>query len=121
MRMLSVTIMALAATVGLTALAQESRLTAKEIQETWAGKTMVGTTASGASATMTLGSDGTAQLAAGNTKDSGTWRLSEQGYCTTWKNIRAGQERCFTVRRTGTTMDVLNPDGTLSGQFNEIK
>lgn len=103
------------------AYAQEQPVTPKEIQDTWVSKTLVGTTAGGAPATVRLQPDGTAWLTAGSTNDTGTWRLSEEGYCTTWKNVRAGQERCFTVRRAGTRMSVFNPDGSLSGQFTEIR
>jgi hypothetical protein len=94
------------------AVGQGSSITPKEIQETWVGKTLVGTTANGAGATMCLGADGAAQVAAGGTRDTGTWRLSEEGYCTTWKKIRVGEERCFTVRRSGSNMEVLNSDGS---------
>ena len=103
------------------ALAQDGPVAAKEVQDTWVGKELTGTTASGARATMRLESDGKASVSAGNTSDTGTWRVSESGYCTTWKTIRAGQERCFTVVRAGTTLKVMNPDGSLSGQFNAIK
>ena len=103
------------------AFAQEQPVMPKEIQDTWVGRTLVGVTANGAPATVRLQPDGTASVAAGSTNDTGTWRLSEQGYCTTWKNIRAGQERCFTVRRVGAGMTVSNPDGSLSGQFTEIR
>ena len=121
MRYFTFAIPALLATVLIPAQAQEQPVTPKEIQDTWVGRTMVGTTASGAPATVRLQADGAASLAAGSTNDTGTWRLSEQGYCTTWNRIRAGQERCFTVRRIGATMSVFNPDGSLSGQFTEIK
>lgn len=103
------------------AYAQEQPVTPKEIQDDWVSKTLTGTTANGAPATLKLQPDGTASVAAGPTNDTGTWRLSEQGYCTTWKKIRAGQERCFTVRRVGTKMTVFNPDGSVSGQFTEVK
>jgi hypothetical protein len=103
------------------AYAQELPVVPKEIQDTWVGKTLVGRTANGAPATLKLEPDGTASVAAGSTNDTGTWRLSEQGYCTTWRVIRAGQERCFTVRRAGARMAVFNPDGSLSGQFTEIR
>ena len=103
------------------AYAQEQAITPKEIQDTWVSKTLVGKTAGGATATLRLQPDGTASLSAGSTNDTGSWRLSEDGYCTTWKNIRSGQERCFTVRRMGTTMKVFNPDGSLSGEFTEIR
>ena len=47
--------------------------------------------------------------------------IVENGYCTTWKKIRAGQERCFTARRNGTNITMLNPDGSVSGTFTDIK
>lgn len=79
--------------------AQDGPVSPKEIQETWVGAELTGTTASGASASLKLGRDGTAAVSAGNTRDAGTWRASETGYCTTWNTIRAGQERCFTLVR----------------------
>lgn len=102
-------------------LAQDGPVSAKEIQETWVGKELTGTIASGAKVTMRLEPDGMASVSAGNTSDTGTWRLSDSGYCTTWKTIRAGQERCFTVVRAGEAFKVMNPDGSLSGHFNAIK
>jgi hypothetical protein len=101
--------------------AQEQAVTPKEIRDGWVGKILVGTTASGAAVSLNLQADGTASVSAGSTNDAGTWRLSEQGYCTTWKNIRKGEERCFTVRRSGTKLTVFNPDGSVSGQFTDIK
>jgi len=95
--------------------AQEQTVTAKEIQDTWVGKTLVGTTANGAPATLKLRTDGGASVSAGATNDTGIWRLSDQGYCTTWRNIRSGQERCFIVRRADTKMTVFNPDGSVRG------
>jgi hypothetical protein len=103
------------------ASAQEQSVTPTEIQETWVGKTPVGTTASGTPATIKLLSDGSASVSAGSTGDTGTWRVSNQGYCTTWRTIRAGQERCFTVKRSGTKMTVLNSDGSVSGYFTDIR
>jgi len=101
--------------------AQDQFVTGKEIQDTWVGKALVGTTANGAAVTMRLAADGSASLSVGSTSDSGTWRATEQGYCTTWKNIRSGQERCFTVKRAGTKATVFNPDGSVSGQFSDIR
>src|SRR5450432_202042 len=121
MKCFTFAIAALFCVIFVPAYAEEQLVTPKEIQDTWVTKTLVGTTASGAPATLKLQPDGTASVAAGPTNDIGTWHLSEQGYCTTWKNIRAGQERCFTVRRVGTKMSVFNPDGSVSGQFTEIR
>jgi hypothetical protein len=101
--------------------AQDGPVSGKEIQDTWVGKNLTGTTANGARASLRLEPDGKATVSAGNTSDMGTWRISENGYCTTWTTIRAGQERCFTVVRAGTSFNVLNPDGSLSGQFTSVK
>ena len=83
------------------------------------GKDLQGTTAGDARASTRLEPDGRASISAGT--DTRTWRLSESGYCTTWTKIRAGQERCFTVVRSGPSFRVFNPDGSLSGQFDSIK
>jgi len=117
----AVAIAALLALVYVPAQAQDPPVTPKEIQDTWVNKTLIGATASGAAVTLKLQPDGAASLVAGSTTDTGTWRLSEQGYCTTWKSIRAGQERCYSVRRAGAVMKVFNPDGSLSGEFKEIR
>jgi hypothetical protein len=110
----------LALMAGTCALAQDGPVSPKDIQG-WVDKDLVGVTANGAPVLMRLASDGKASLSAGNTRDTGTWRLSDAGYCTTWANIRAGQERCFTVVRAGTVFKVANPDGSPSGQFTQIK
>ena len=111
-------------TLSMSVLAQNVLLTPKDIQATWVGKTMVGAVGSGPvigkRIEFTMNPDGTA-LVSGAAVDTGTWRLSEQGYCATWKKIRGGQERCFTVIRKGSELEVINPDGTLSTTINEIR
>ncbi len=106
------------------ARAQDVALTPQEIQAAWVAKTVVGTLAAGSlagkSIDFNLNPDGSATLA-GALSDSGTWRLSEQGYCVTWKRIRAGQERCFTVVRKGAEQQVLNPDGSVSTTITQIR
>ena len=99
--------------------AQDTEVPAREIGESWTGKTLSGSTAQGATASMQFQADGTAVLQAGRMRDTGSWRVSESGYCTTWKTVRAGEERCFTVRRAGNRLTVLNPDGSVSGYFND--
>jgi hypothetical protein len=102
-------------------LAQDGPVTGKEIQEAWSGKELIGTTASGSKVFMKLEADGKASVTAGSTNDIGTWRTVESGYCTTWQTIRAGQERCFAVTRSGSTFKITNSDGSLSGYFTSIK
>ena len=98
--------------------AQEVAVSGKEIQEKWVDKDLLGSTASGGKVFMKLQSDGKASVSAGSVSDTGTWRAAENGYCTTWKTIRAGQERCYTVTRGVGAVKVLNPDGSLSGYFH---
>jgi hypothetical protein len=47
--------------------------------------------------------------------------MHEKGYCATWVKIRAGEERCFTVFRSGSNFKVLNPDGSVSGFINAVR
>ena len=105
-------------------MAQDVTVTPQEIQASWVGKTVVGTLATGSlagkSIDFNLNPDGSATLS-GALLDSGTWRLSDQGYCITWKKIRAGQERCFTVVRKGAEQQVFNPDGSLSTTITQIR
>jgi hypothetical protein len=103
------------------AVAQDQVVSGEQIQKDWVGKTMIGADAKGNAVTMKFQVDESVTLAAGSIRDSGKWRVTESGYCTTWKVIRAGQERCYTVRREGSKFTVLNPDGSVSGYFTEIQ
>lgn len=67
--------------------AQQNLVSPQEIQTTWVGKSVIGTTGAGAPVLLKLQADGTASVQAGKTSDSGTWRLSDSGYCATWKTI----------------------------------
>jgi hypothetical protein len=101
--------------------AQDVAVSAKEIQDTWVGKTMSGRLPNGGPVSMQLRPDGTGKVVVAAIPYQGTWRISEVGYCTSWSGIRAGQERCFTVRRSGTAFVVINPDGTEGGRFTEFE
>ena len=104
------------------AMGEDSAVSGKEIAEKWVGKSAIGRTANGTPATVRLMADGTVTISSGSvTLDTGTWRAWDHGYCTTWRTIRAGQERCFSTRRSGNIITVLNPDGSVSGTFDEIK
>lgn len=105
-------------------MAQDGAVSPQAIQSTWVGKTVIATLAGGAfqgkSVKFTMAQDGTVSME-GALVDTGNWRLSEQGYCVTWKKIRAGQERCFTVVRKGSDQLVINPDGSISTTVTEIR
>ena len=104
--------------------AQDTVMTPQEIQSAWAGKTAIALISGGPSAGKTielkLNGDGSAELG-GSLSDTGTWRFSDKGYCATWKKIRAEQERCFTVVRKGSDMQVFNPDGSLNSTVIQIR
>lgn len=58
--------------------------------------------------------DGTVQIT-GGLNDSGTWRLWEKGYCTTWRQMRQGAERCFTIDKTPDGQyRIYKPNGEIS-------
>lgn len=105
-------------------MAQDGAVSPQAIQSTWVGKTVIATLAGGAfqgkTVKFTMAQDGTVSME-GALVDTGNWRLSEQGYCVTWKKIRAGQERCFTVVRKGSDQLVINPDGSISTTVTEIR
>ena len=104
--------------------AQDAAMTPQEIQAAWVGKTLIGSIGGGPSAgkviELQFKADGVAELG-GSLSDTGTWRLSHKGYCATWKKIRSGQERCFTVVRKGADAQVFNPDGSLNTTITQIR
>ena len=103
------------------AQAQDGLVTTKHLQEQWIGKMLTVHFPNATASQLQFKSDSTITIA-GSLTDSGTWRWHEpNGYCATWKKIRNGQERCFTVQRNGKEYVVLHPDGTISGMISEIK
>ena len=106
------------------AQAQDVALTPQDIKVTWIDKTIVGVIQAGPLAGKTiemhLKSDGSADIA-GAIADVGTWRLSDSGYCATWKKIRSGQERCFTVVQKGSEQHVFNPDGSINTVISQLR
>ena len=104
--------------------AQDAAISPQEIKATWSDKTVVGTIQggqlSGKTIEIHMKSDGTTDIG-GAIADTGSWRLSDSGYCATWKKIRAGQERCFTVIRKGAELHVFNPDGSINTVVTQIR
>ena len=120
-----VTVFALSAMgLSLPIRAQDAVMTPQEIQSSWVGKTVVAVIGGGPSVgkviELQFKADGVVELG-GSLSDAGTWRLSDKGYCATWKKIRAGQERCFTVHRKGSETQILNPDGSLNSTVTQVR
>ncbi|MEY4749676.1 MAG: hypothetical protein RIQ60_1890 [Pseudomonadota bacterium] len=96
-------------------------LSAKDIKDGWVGKTLAGRTATSAAFTLAFAADGSAVLTVGSSKFDGAWRLSDSGYCTTWKNIRGAQERCYTASRSGEQIALNHADGSPGGVITSIR
>ena len=71
------------------------------------GVPFAATTMSGKTIMITLKSDGTAQAVSDGKKKgkNGKWRLSDNGYCTTWEKSK---EHCYRIRQNSSGFDVLD-------------
>jgi hypothetical protein len=75
----------------------------------------------GNTATEWVNADGTATIT-GGLEDSGRWRLSEDGFCTSWTKMREGGERCYTLDRTENGMyRAYKPNGELAITILEVR
>jgi hypothetical protein len=64
-----------------------------------------------------LATDGTATmkvLKGDRPSRSGTWHVSDKGYCATWNG---SAERCFTVVKNGKAYDLLDSTGQVVGRW----
>jgi hypothetical protein len=113
--------LALALAMPALGLAQDAPVTGEEIQALWAGKELIGTTASGARFFMRFEKDGTASISVGNFNDTGHWRGSDTGYCAKWAVIRKGEERCFSAVRNGGKYRIIDPEGKLSVYVDAVR
>lgn len=99
--------------------AQDGLLTPQEIQQTLVGKKFRATLVpSGVVTQFEMRANGTVQTFWPGGNDSGTWRLDDKGYCTTWRKMRDGKEGCFTIRRQGDMLEFLNAEGVVSSTIN---
>lgn len=89
---------AAAAVLTPAAAAAEQKLTPAEIQATFFnGTQFAAATPSGVKFKMTFSADGKVSRVpsgSGGKKSEGSWKLDDDGYCTTWKG---GKSSCFTV------------------------
>ena len=105
----------------LLASAQERALTPDDISATWVNQAAIGTTTTGTPVELRLQADGAASMVVGATVYSGTWQLFEKGFCTTWKKIRANQERCYSGVVKDSVVTIFNPDGSPAGKYTEFR
>ena len=95
------------------ALAAATPVSPAEIKATFGtGKPFTASsTTGGASFTFVFKADGTAtqtSKGANATVITGTWRVSDKGYCSKWG---ANAEHCYTVEKNGTRYDVRDAAG----------
>ena len=67
---------------------------------------------------LTLNSDGTAQMTLLNDKSTktGTWQVSKTGYCTKWGDKA---QHCYKVQQNGARYDVLDASGTVIAHWTK--
>ena len=93
-----------------------SNLSPDEIRELMVGKTVlfrIGAQSGRALLELRLEPDGTASTTVGG-GDTGRWRMTAEGYCAQWKQLRNGEERCFVVKKVLGNHQVVAPDGSFS-------
>jgi hypothetical protein len=94
--------LALLATTGLVLAAPAGRLAPKDIQDTFFnGQPFTAATLSNVKFKMVFKTDGTMTrepVAKTGAKSEGTWKLTQDGFCSTWKGSKAN---CFQVRANG--------------------
>lgn len=122
MRQCSALVGALVASIFMApaAFAQDQAMTGEQVKAAMVGKKVFGRSTSGGLVDFYMRADGTSEVAVGNMTDTGVWRTTDNGYCTTWKKIRPGQERCFAVVKRGDKMLILNPDGSVGTEILRI-
>jgi len=90
--------------------------TGGDIFKSWIGKALRAETAKGVMITLVFSADGTASMS-GGFSDTGWWRATDDGYCTSWKESRRGQEVCYSVVSDGGVFLVrVKSTGELSGR-----
>ena len=78
-------------------------------------RTLKGTNANGVRGAGTYTTDGVAKLDWGTGEATGTWRIKDGKFCTTYSTVQSGAERCFTVYKTAENeYTSFNPDGSLN-------
>ncbi len=101
------------------AVAAGGPLSPSQIKNTFAtGRAFSAISASGRSAYwFTFNTDGSASAVLKGQKAGthGTWRLSGDGYCSTWGN---NAEHCYTIEKNGQQFDVHDPGGALIAHFD---
>lgn len=71
--------------------------------------------ASGEEGSIMFDKSGSASIQYGEKDDTGTWKIEDKMLCTTWQELGAGEEQCYTVFRKWIKNDkfrLFNIDGS---------
>lgn len=101
--------------IGIASPSAAANLTGAQMKTEIVGKTVFFKTKKGNTGRVRYSKNGKSKLSKTNfdlKKDSGTWRIKGNKFCTTWKVIRKGKERCFSMSKTGAGKYASN-DGTV--------
>ena len=99
--------------------ASKTTLKPEEITATFGnGKAFVSSTPSGTSYMLTLNADGTASRlpAKGMIPIPGKWRVSNDGYCSTWGSAL---ETCYQVQKDGNRYVVVTARGSVAAYWSK--
>lgn len=86
-------------------------LSPSRIKAEWGNRTLQGTTPGNQNFNVLFGADGTLSFSSGTFSDSGRWRLTDTGYCSTWTTLRQGSEECYLVRKLDSVYKIYKLDG----------
>ena len=111
-------LLAAAAAIPVAAWAQ-TLMPQSEVETALRGATFALTTQGGDTATITFHPDMTAEVTmVDGSKDHGTYRFAEGGYCSSWEDFRNGAEACFTVEKiSDSEFQLYTPDGRKDDRF----
>jgi hypothetical protein len=116
---IGVAVLALVCWVDLASAAATNNLSPQEIKATFGtGDAFTATSPAGTAYQMVLKPDGTASRTPkkGSPAVVGTWRLSDNGYCSIWgKN----PENCYTIQKSGTKYTVLDKKGQVAAHWSK--
>jgi hypothetical protein len=97
-------------------------LTQSELEALYARTRIIrGSSPDGLGLTGTYTQEGGARLDWGRGAAEGSWRITGGKFCTKYTGIRDGEERCFTIYKTGENeYKTFFPDGTCNGTTSFI-
>ena len=104
------------ATIGFSGVATAATtISQSDMEAAFKGKSFKDDDGAGNIGVITYGADMTISVkvpsGAQAPEDSGTYKFDKGGYCSSWKKLRNGAEKCFTAEKTATGYQLWTLDG----------